>query len=517
MSTLFGCAYVRVSTAQQAQHDLSIPDQMNQIEDFAVKKTIILAARFIEAGASARSDQRPQFQEMMMRALSKPPEFSFIIVHSMSRLFRDEMYYEMYRRKLEKNGVQIISITQDFGSGPAGDLTRRFMALTDEINSIENAKHVKRTMLENAKQGFWNGSEAPFGFKTVVAELRGQKQKKKLEIDDKEAELVRLIFMLYLNGDGITGPLGTKKVARYLNAHGHRAPKGGKFYVKFVAEMLSNELYCGRGYYNKMDWKNRIQRPKEEWVPFDVPAIIDRDTFDKAQHQIRERNPKRTPPRLMASEVLLTGILKCECGSSMLRHYAKGGAYAYYRCSGKIRQGACEAGIRHNVSSPVLDEIVMDAVLRELLTPERVRDLVAEVAARQQAGAEQAARSLAQLRIEKSKAEKRASNLMLALAEGIVSSTSIFQATLAACESEIKNLSSLIARKEEVLNRKLSQISLERAATLVSVLRDKLLAGPPSLRKRILQSFVSRVVVTSSKIILSGTKSDLAEIVAGIR
>ena len=69
--------------------------------------------------------------------------------------------------------------------------------LFDEYQSKENAKHVIRTMKENARQGFWNGATAPLGFKLVEAERRGTKVKKKLDIDPVEAETVRLIFELY--------------------------------------------------------------------------------------------------------------------------------------------------------------------------------------------------------------------------------------------------------------------------------------------------------------------------------
>ena len=63
-------------------------------------------------------------------------------------------------------------------------------------------------MRESAKQGYWNGATGPLGYKIVEAERRGQKVKKKLDLDPVEAETVRLIYRLYLEGDGTTGPLG---------------------------------------------------------------------------------------------------------------------------------------------------------------------------------------------------------------------------------------------------------------------------------------------------------------------
>jgi site-specific DNA recombinase len=85
------------------------------------------------------------------------------IVHSLSRFFRDHFELEFYVRKLAKNGVRLVSITQEMGDDPMHVMTRQIMALFDEYQSKENAKHVLRALKENARQGFWNGSLPPTG------------------------------------------------------------------------------------------------------------------------------------------------------------------------------------------------------------------------------------------------------------------------------------------------------------------------------------------------------------------
>jgi hypothetical protein len=79
---------------------------------------------------------------------------------------------------------------------------RHIMALFEEYQSKENAKHVLRALKENARQGFWNGSLPPIGYRVVAAEQRGAKTRKKLEIDPLRADTVRLIYRLALEGDG---------------------------------------------------------------------------------------------------------------------------------------------------------------------------------------------------------------------------------------------------------------------------------------------------------------------------
>ena len=207
-----------------------------------------MAAEFIEGGASAGDDRRPVFQQMIERACDGEQAFDLIVVHSYSRFFREAFEQEFYLRKLAKHGVKVVSITQPVGdeSEPVQAMMRKVIALFDEYQSKENAKHVIRSMKENARQGFWNGATAPLGYKLVEAEKRGTKIKKKLDIDPVEAETVRLIFKLYLHGDGTSGALGVKEVVKWLNRNGYRTRRGETFGVGSVHKILTNTVYIGR-------------------------------------------------------------------------------------------------------------------------------------------------------------------------------------------------------------------------------------------------------------------------------
>ncbi len=166
---------------------------------------------------------------MIDAALVKPPTFTVIIVHSFSRFFRDQFQFEFYVRKLAKNGVRLISITQDLGDDPMSVMMRQIMTLFDEYQSKENAKHTLRAMKENARQGYWNGALPPIGYRIVAAEQRGAKIKKKLEIDPIHADTVRLIYRLALNGDSDSGPMGIKSITTYLNQRDIRTRDGGRW------------------------------------------------------------------------------------------------------------------------------------------------------------------------------------------------------------------------------------------------------------------------------------------------
>jgi site-specific DNA recombinase len=151
-------------------------------------------------------------------------------------------------------------------------MMRKVIALFDEYQSKENAKHVIRSMKENARQGFWNGATAPLGYKLVEAEKRGEKIKKKLDVDPVEAETVRLIYKLYLHGDGNSGALGVKEVVKWLNRNGHRTRRGESFGVAPVHKILTNAVYIGQWKYNKRSSRTGQHKPDAESLRFRFPA-----------------------------------------------------------------------------------------------------------------------------------------------------------------------------------------------------------------------------------------------------
>ena len=196
---------------------------------------------------------------------------------------------------------------------------RKVIALFDEYQSKENAKHVIRSMKENARQGFWNGATAPLGYKVVEAEKRGTKIKKKLDVDPVEAETVRLMFKLYLHGDGSSGALGVKEVVKWLNANGYRTRRGNTFGVGSVHKILHKHgLHRAMEVQSRPRQRPRKRKPDDEVVEIPVPAIIDPDVFEQVQRQLRARSPKVVPPRVTTGPILLTGLAVCAtCGGGM--------------------------------------------------------------------------------------------------------------------------------------------------------------------------------------------------------
>src|ERR1700744_262135 len=110
--------YLRVSTGRQAENDLSIPDQRRQAKGYCASRGWEIVTDYVEPGASATDDRRPEFQRMIDAATTRPPAFDMILVHSFSRFFRDLVQLAVYVRRLAKADVRLVSIPQELGDDP---------------------------------------------------------------------------------------------------------------------------------------------------------------------------------------------------------------------------------------------------------------------------------------------------------------------------------------------------------------------------------------------------------------
>jgi site-specific DNA recombinase len=242
--------YARVSTGKQAESDLSIPDQLQAGISYCQQHELTIVGQYIDPGATAKDDNRPEFQRMMDDAFGGA--FDVIVVHSQSRFFRNVYLYELYCHRLQKVGVQVKSITQDFGDGTTGKFARQMISAFDEYSSGETAKHTLRTMRRNAQEGFING-KVPYGFRAVAAETRGQKVKKRADLHPDEAEHIRLMFALAKSGLTGADPMGVKAIAKELRRLNVRGRNGQFFSPTTIHRMLHDTAYIGELVWNRTD------------------------------------------------------------------------------------------------------------------------------------------------------------------------------------------------------------------------------------------------------------------------
>jgi DNA invertase Pin-like site-specific DNA recombinase len=500
-----------VSTGRQAQHDLSIPDQRAQTLAWCAARGWRVVAEFVEAGASATDDKRPEFQRLIERACDGENAFEFVVVHSFSRFFRDAFGLEFYVRKLAKQGVRLVSITQELGDDPPQIMMRQVIALFDEYQSKENAKHVLRAMKENARQGYWNGARPPFGYKTVEVERRGSRIKKKLAIDPVEAETVRLIFRLFQEGEAGSGPMGIKAITVWLNKQGYHTRSGATWAIGPVHALLTHPVYGGRMRFNHTDARNRQRKSESEHVYTDVPAIIEPQVFARVQSLLKERNPRVTPPRVVSGPVLLTGLAVCaSCQGAMTLRTGtskSGKVHRYYACSTCARHGQTVCKGR-SIRMDMLDGLVTGHLASRLLQPERLREMLASLANRRAAKSAAVDRRVATLEREAHEATERLHRLYKAIEDGVADMDDLLKDRIATLKAQRDAAQAALERAKSgarpAIN--ISPIIVERFS---SAMREKLATGDVPFRKAYICALVDRVEVHDRKIRIVGRKDVL--------
>jgi DNA invertase Pin-like site-specific DNA recombinase len=502
--------YLRVSTARQAEHDVSIPDQRRQGEAYCKARGYDLVETYVEPGASATNDRRPEFQRMIEAGTSKPASFNLVVVHSFSRFFRDHFELEFYVRKLAKNGVKLVSITQEMGDDPMHVMMRQIMALFDEYQSKENAKHVLRALKENARQGFWNGSLPPIGYRVVAAEQRGAKVKKKLEIDPLHADTVRLIYRLALEGNGASGPMGVKNIVTWLNGQRIFTHDGGRWGIGQVHRVLTRTTYIGRHEFNKRA-KTKELKPVSEIVAVEVPPLIDQATFDAVQAHLRSRNPKVTPARVVSGPTLLTGICFCaRCGGAMTLRTGKSNRYRYYTCSIKARQG--ETGCTgRSIPMARLDSLVAEHIADRLLQPARLEEILAVVLDHRQERAERRRENIGELNRRAAETELRLKRLYDAIESGVADLEDPALKERIAGLKAIRDQAKADAERAQAALEGVGQEAITPAMVrkLAAVARDRMTIEGGGYRRDHLRALAQRVEVGDREVRIMGSKADL--------
>jgi site-specific DNA recombinase len=509
--------YLRVSTGRQAAGDVSIPSQRDLTRRYCEGQGWVVTQEFIEPGASATDDRRPVFQRMLEEAASPSRRFDIICVHSFSRFYRNGAEMELTIRRLRKQGVEVVSVTQPTGDDPSQELMRQIIGVFDEYTSRENGKNVTRAMRESAKQGFWNGATPPLGYRIYEAERRGSKIKKRLEIDPVEAETVRLIFKLYDEGDCTSGPLGIKDVTKWLNGRGYRTRRGATFGVGPVHGILKNRCYAtGKWPYGRRNSRLGTLHDPSSIVEIDVPVIVPMDLFERVQARLNANNPKVTAPRIVNGPTLLTGLAVCAtCGAGMTRTGTRRRhrSYTYYSCAGCQQKGKSVCKGRH-IPMAKLDDLIIANVKERLLSPDRLTEILEAVIDKRSVQDQAVVERRASLEANLGQVRDKLARLYKAIEDGIVDLDDELKARINALKDERGLIEASIERLVVQARAKV-EITPAKITAFSELMRAKLDAGDTQARKAYLRSVISRIEVDDRAVRIIGEKAALADVIAG--
>ena len=152
--------YARYSSDNQREE--SIEGQIRECTAYAEKNGITIVKHYIDRAVSAKTDNRPEFQQMIKDSDKKL--FDIVLVWKLDRFARNRYDSARYKTQLKKNGVKLMSATEIISEGPEGIILESVLEGYAEYYSADLAEKVVRGMAENALKGIYNGSTFPFGY-----------------------------------------------------------------------------------------------------------------------------------------------------------------------------------------------------------------------------------------------------------------------------------------------------------------------------------------------------------------
>ena len=219
--------YARYST--DSQREESIEGQIRECTAYAEKNGITVVKHYIDRAISAKTDNRPEFQQMIKDSDKKL--FDIVLVWKLDRFARNRYDSARYKTQLKKNGVKLMSATEVISDGPEGIILESVLEGYAEYYSADLSEKVIRGMTENALKGKFSGGAIPFGY-TINADRR-------FEIDPLTAPFVAETFQRYNDGQTM------REIRDWLNEKGIKNKRGGPMSFNVIQHMLSHRRYIG--------------------------------------------------------------------------------------------------------------------------------------------------------------------------------------------------------------------------------------------------------------------------------
>ena len=195
--------------------------------------------------------------------------------------------------------------------------------------------------------------------------------KRKIAVNPEEADIVRIIYQWYLTD------MGAKAVAERLNREGFRY-RGKRWCKNRILDIIGDEAYIGKYYYNRRDHRTRKIKLKEEWITMSVEPIVEEGIWQRAKDLKEARAPidSSRNPAVVGSKTLLTGLAVCGlCGARMTLETAQGGKFTYYNCANYIRRGKSTC-LGQRIPAAPLEQAILDHITDKLFTKDRVKDIL---------------------------------------------------------------------------------------------------------------------------------------------
>lgn len=377
--------YARVSTGRQ-ENEQTIESQVDEIKNRIKADGNILSDKhmFLDDGWTGTILARPGLDAL--RDAIKRQEIQVLYVYDLGRLSRDVTYQLVLVKEFEEAGIKFISLHDINPINGEQSFMRNVLACFHDYERVKIAERFRRGKLYKAKNGIVISGSALYGYNYVK---RTDTTPTHWERNEEETRAIKLIFEWF-----VIERVPINGIIRRLYDLGIKPRKRKSvFWTKGpITRILRCDTYwTGIAYYNKHEavvsekrLKNekyykvkknsRKLRPKEEWLPFKVPIILeDRALFDRAQ-EIMEYN-KRYARKNRKFNYLLSEVLWCGCGSRRAGDGCNKNGHYYYRCEERLHhfpkeQRRCHIG---GVNARVLDALVWKELTNHLTDPKLLK------------------------------------------------------------------------------------------------------------------------------------------------
>ena len=345
-----GAIYTRYSTSNQTKN--STETQVNACVEYCKRNNIEVEFIFSDEETTGTNTQRQQYQNLLKVAENKL--IDCVMLYDVTRGSRDVVDWFNFRKEMKALDIQVLSVTEQIGDilNPDNFLTELIHIGIGQHTVLQSRQKSIDAKYNKAKHAAFLGGFAPLGYDIVNQQY---------VINEKEAEVVRRIFELYKQG------YTYDKIIEDIQKYGVLGKRGKPISKSTLNGLLQNQRYIGR-----YAWMENINREMHRWVGKKnnnaviiedaIPAIIDKETFYKAQERLKNRqirsslNAKR--------EYLLSNKLYCgECGqlmrgSTVVNGKGQGFTISYI-CKGKRDLKNCDM---RNISAYAIEDTVKDAV-----------------------------------------------------------------------------------------------------------------------------------------------------------
>jgi len=496
--------YARVSSEQQEKDD-TIESQMAAIEAYAREHSVKLIDEdvYMDEGYSGHVLRRPALDKLLDGVYEG--RYDQVLIMNPFRLARNYGHQILLMEEFQRGDCHVVFIQRPIGQGPDEDLLLQMQGVIAQYEHAKIQERTRRGKLHRMRQGELVSGQRVFGYAYVK---RKSDIPAHFEIIETEAEVIRKVYHWYVY-DGLT----LRAIALRLRDAAIPTVRGGRWSGAHIGRMMGNSLYTGTGYAHKIEAvepkvqqrgyrkylkSGQRKRPREEWIPFSSPSIVDEEIFELAQQRLqlnRERAARRTK-----RNYLLRGLVTCECCQKAMFAHTQSKSYVcgYSSAAYAKDQGLEPCENKRRLSVGQLDELVWREVVKLLKKPAMLKKHYPNLREKIHPRATGGSPDKLDAKIEEvQKQVKRANNLFI---RGMLDQAS-HDSKYGELNAKLRHLQSQREKAAaDCMDEKEADELLRSFTTFAKTIKSRLNTADFATRRNIVEQVVKRVIIGKSVI-----------------